>query len=243
MLDLKEVNVQHQLDAPFLLSKTAGEVARQLNQIANLEVIDIATTNIARTIRQYSSEEGIQETELARIVNELRQYNGVPEQEKLIAELESLDNRETSKISDRDLVQLALDSIQDHQESLQKLGDVEGMTKLYDECECLDDALQKKWTSLKQVNEFVGDIEVSTHELEDLNSRLEAEQPYQEMVKMIEQAENLKTTEKRCGDLTMSLLKSQRLLKEQEQEYEKLNTEWKQIFPDECPLCGQKVIR
>ncbi len=243
MLDLKDVNVQHQLDAPFLLSETAGEVARQLNQIANLEVIDTATTNIARTIRQYTNEEAIQETELDRIVNELRQYEDVPEQEKLLGWIVT-DDVTVGKLKDdnTDVLQLVL-ALDEAEEELTKVGDVERMTKLYDECECLNDAIQKKWTALKQVNEFVGDIEVSTRELEDLDARLKAEQSYRELTVIIEQVENLKVTEKQCGDLTMSLLKSQRSLKEQEQEYEKLNAEWKRIFPDECPLCGQKAIR
>jgi DNA repair ATPase RecN len=146
------------------------------------------------------------------------------------------------KDDNTDVLQLVY-ALDEAEEELTKVGDVDGMTKLCEECECLNDAVQKKWTALKQVNEFVGDIEVSVCELEDLNARLEAEQPYREMVKVIEQVENLKVTEKRCGDLTMSLLKSQRSLKEQEQEYEKLNAEWKRIFPDECPLCGSKVVK
>lgn len=49
--DVNDLNIQQQGDAPFLLSMNAPEVARFLNGVANLTVIDDAHTNISGKIR------------------------------------------------------------------------------------------------------------------------------------------------------------------------------------------------
>lgn len=49
--DVNDLNIQQQGDAPFLLSMNAPEVARFLNGVANLTVIDDAHTNISGKMR------------------------------------------------------------------------------------------------------------------------------------------------------------------------------------------------
>lgn len=54
--DVNDLNIQQQGDAPFLLSTSAPEVARFLNSIANLTVIDDAHTNISGKMRSCDSD-------------------------------------------------------------------------------------------------------------------------------------------------------------------------------------------
>ena len=52
VLRLMPVNIQRQMDAPFMLSETAGAVAAGLNEAADLALIDTTLANLARTERE-----------------------------------------------------------------------------------------------------------------------------------------------------------------------------------------------
>lgn len=47
-----DLNIQRQLDAPFLLSCSAGEVAQRLNTVVGLDDIDVGLSNVQRRVRQ-----------------------------------------------------------------------------------------------------------------------------------------------------------------------------------------------
>jgi exonuclease SbcC len=55
-LNLKEINFQHQMDSPFLLADPPGQIARQINQAINLDLVDAALSSINRTHRLESAE-------------------------------------------------------------------------------------------------------------------------------------------------------------------------------------------
>ena len=54
-LNLNSINLQSQLDAPFLLSETPGTVASHFNKVAKLDKIDTATQNINSWISELTS--------------------------------------------------------------------------------------------------------------------------------------------------------------------------------------------
>jgi exonuclease SbcC len=52
LLRLPPLCFQRQMDPPYLLSESAGEFARRLNEVAGLDVLDRAQSNIARAVRE-----------------------------------------------------------------------------------------------------------------------------------------------------------------------------------------------
>lgn len=55
-LNIKDVNIQRQLDGPFMLSNTPGENAKYINSLVNLEVIDEANYWVASKARESKTE-------------------------------------------------------------------------------------------------------------------------------------------------------------------------------------------
>lgn len=55
-LKLDEINFQRQIDAPFWLSKSGPEVAKEMNRVVDLEVIDRAMAYAASKVRQGNTE-------------------------------------------------------------------------------------------------------------------------------------------------------------------------------------------
>ena len=55
-VNMDDINLQTQLDAPFLLSSSAGDVAKVLNKVANLTSIDTSISNIRKKSLAISSD-------------------------------------------------------------------------------------------------------------------------------------------------------------------------------------------
>ena len=64
ILDIGEANFQTQLDLPFWFMDSAGEVAKHLNKIVDLELIDRAESSIASTLRAEKSAVSVAEERL-----------------------------------------------------------------------------------------------------------------------------------------------------------------------------------
>jgi exonuclease SbcC len=90
-LNINEINLQRQLDAPFLLSETPGAVAQHFNKIAKLDKIDSATSNINAWIRQLTSDIKYKEEQELTLTENLGDFDYL---EKFEAEVEVLEGME-----------------------------------------------------------------------------------------------------------------------------------------------------
>ena len=91
-MDIDSVNVQSQLDPPFLLSETPGEVAKYLNNIANLSLIDSATYNINSKHREIEDEIKLLEKGKESLQTKLERFKEFDEIDRKQKELEALYN-------------------------------------------------------------------------------------------------------------------------------------------------------
>lgn len=64
LINLTDENFQSQLDAPFWFGLTPGQVAKELNRIVDLGVIDKTLANLAQVSRQATSEVALTKTRL-----------------------------------------------------------------------------------------------------------------------------------------------------------------------------------
>lgn len=80
-LHMSPVNLQTQMDPPFMLSNSPGEVARYLNRVADLEVIDSSLASIASTLRAESLEITTVEGQIGMQEESLAAYAWLPEAE------------------------------------------------------------------------------------------------------------------------------------------------------------------
>jgi exonuclease SbcC len=95
-LNMNEINLQQQLDAPFLLSDSPGEVGAHFNRIAHLDVIDIGTKNVQSWTRQIEQDIRSGESHLKQQQEELKNYDHLDKLEKEVEVLESLDQQRSS---------------------------------------------------------------------------------------------------------------------------------------------------
>mgnify|MGYP001568033399 FL=1 len=87
------LNIQSQMDAPFLLSSSSGEVAQTLNRCVNLDVIDTSLSNIASHCRRVGDEIKVEEVRSKELEEKLKAFEGLDIVEGLIETAEKQENQ------------------------------------------------------------------------------------------------------------------------------------------------------
>lgn len=90
---LSDTNIQKQLDEPFLLSNTNGEVAKYFNSIVRLDVIDKVLTKAETTRRKNKQEIETLEKIIKNQELKLSQYDWLETSEKLITKYENVKSK------------------------------------------------------------------------------------------------------------------------------------------------------
>jgi len=151
-LGLSEINLQGQHDAPFLLTLSPGQMAKELNRIVDLSIIDkansIAASNATRTKGELSAMETIAEKQKA----ELDQIAWIPgvlaQHESLVVfmqELQYKQNRYT-QLSDKSQV---IDDLSKSLLALESL--ILGLQALADQAKALADKQNRRKAILTTV--------------------------------------------------------------------------------------------
>lgn len=91
VLNLNEVNIQKQMDSPFLLSESAPDVARFLNKTIRLDLIDTILGNAESKRRKINADIKSFDNEIVTIEKELENYTNIEEAEKLNAQLKEIE--------------------------------------------------------------------------------------------------------------------------------------------------------
>lgn len=132
-LNFDDINIQRQMDSPFLLSDTPGEVAKFLNKVTNLDVIDKCLSNLASFKRTASSSLKSIDAELASTEKEISELDYLDKAQELLFEIEAknsiLEDLE-NKISG---LEELLEEIEEWEEELKDFKDLSGADKIIDD--------------------------------------------------------------------------------------------------------------
>ena len=73
-LKVSELNVQKQLDEPFLVTSSAGEVAKTINRITRLEMVDNWVTDLTQNINSINREKERLEADIESSADKIKSY-------------------------------------------------------------------------------------------------------------------------------------------------------------------------
>lgn len=91
LLDLTELHFQRQHDPSYLFSSSPGEVARELNQVVNLALIDDALSRAAIAQRSARSEAAYAEQRLSAAQEQMKALSWAEEADKALQDLEEVE--------------------------------------------------------------------------------------------------------------------------------------------------------
>ena len=90
-LKVNDINFQHQFDQPYLISMSAGEASKYLNNIIHLDSIDSLLTVAEGNKRTVSSEQKIVDKDISDLEKELKDSEWIDEAENIFKRVKKYD--------------------------------------------------------------------------------------------------------------------------------------------------------
>jgi len=242
-LNINPVNFQNQLDRPFLLDSSPGEVASHFNKIAHLDMIDTGLKNIKSWIAGFAKSISFEEGHLTELETEHSKYKyldameneikGVEKQQALLHVAHA--NLTILEKLNSDLMRATI--------QIEKYADLLSLESAVTSVLDLHTSISAQKTNR---DSLLSTIEKTKRLDEKINSGkqlLNLEQSLSGVLVLLSKENGLQT-EKRALSLSISTFK--RVIADLDSWKKKaveFQTEFDRVFPNICPLCNQEVKR
>jgi DNA repair protein SbcC/Rad50 len=238
-LNINEINLQYQLDSPFLLSSTSGEVAQHFNRVARLDKIDQGLSNVNSAIRKLGTDIAYGEASEKILQDNLKQFEHIEKFEIEIEVLEEMENQLRGLKSALDNLQLKLYDysqneifMEDYKVLISDESKVNDVLSLYDKKYELVKTminLQNLDAELTQNNNRLKDEEAVLGYEQQVNQLLDL---YQDKKALVDGFTALNKALVRLNDIKISI-------RDKNQKYDSLLKRWP--VGTTCPICGNKL--
>ena len=228
VLKLSDTNIQRQLDEPFLLSSTSGEVAKYFNQVVRLDIIDKVLTNAESTRRKTKQEIEHTENQIKDYESKLESFGWLDSVEKLLQKYDRVKSKNDEL-----------------QETINKL---KAQIEKYNEAESIVNKCN--FSKVKKIIIEIENISSDKLNLEEKIHNLSNDISYMENVKIYP---DFSKEKKIIGDLLNYHPDTEKIEKLKNNIYmygiHKMHIEnsdadircLKEQLPDICPLCGKPM--
>ncbi len=241
ILNIDEVNLQQQFDKPFLLADSPGEVAQYFNKVAHLENIDHAIKSLTAWHRRLKQDS----QSIAKQVNEyedaLNEYSFIPAMETALLKAEELQQQKEQQEKELDrLLQLSehLEDVDYELQILTPLLSFDKLIKTYDKLKAEQRELQTRKNALYAL---VKELDDTSIQLDKLHTSTALETCLNEVLELYAQEKKLKTDINNLSSLLAEIKYVVQTNFKTIKGVEQLQIEYRENFPDICPLCGSKV--
>lgn len=234
VLKMGSINIAKQLDAPFLLSASPGEVARYMNQIAGIDKIDLALSNIASTISGIRSNSKTEESEIEKLQESLKQFARLDEFEESVAEVEHLFAVIAPlEVECQQLANL-VSSIKKVQAEATETADWLRVEVRYAEVQSLVDELKVVEKEHRELQQIVSAIKQLDVKLKDCAELVSVESAVSECLLLADEYSKQAAEVKQLKDLIESI----RNINQRQGELATAIAAKEAELPESCPICG-----
>lgn len=169
LFNIIDVNTQHQLDPPFLMKESPGEVARYFNRIVNLDDIDSTTKNITTKRKEEDAQLKKLNKEKKRLNKEVKEFKWVVEASDEIRRLETIGRTiETTSQQIHD-IQSLIEQIEDLETEMEVLSKLIKAEPAIIHLMNLEESIRKDAKEYNDIATLVEDIERITLRMKKKN--------------------------------------------------------------------------
>jgi len=147
-LNIGLINIQEQLEGPFLITSSPGNIARVVNEITNLDKVDEWVSSLTSKVNEILKNIIFTENEIQDLNNRILRYDGIEEIEDLLKLLSSL----SDKIEENESFIFSIRGMIDDYQFCQKT--LEGLTWI-DEASDLLLQIEKEEKEIKLILELL----------------------------------------------------------------------------------------
>lgn len=234
-INMGDLNFQAQMDAPFFLSLTPGEAARQLNEIVHLEIIDRSISNGNRVIRELKSKESFVKEEIESKKKELEGTEYIRKTYKLIKESEEIDASIGDLREHTFNLKALINDITSINLELSRYNYIKGVDfSVADETLKQINALERELTDLSNL---VSSTDANELELSEYSYLEEVD--FSIVDRLLKETNKAKDGFFNISNLVCDIENNEEALESINGKIDSLEKQFKKEFPDVCPLCGK----
>lgn len=240
-LNITEINLQYQLDAPFLLSNTPGEVAQHFNRVAKLDKIDSGIQNIQREIRELEQGIKFKTTQVSQQEEELKKFDHL---EKFEVEVEVLEMTEKRLISKRNALkelELLCGELQNTNDEIDEYTNILSLEKQVNDIEDNITTVGEKEVELLKLESLVNHIQQVNNNISKGEELLKSYDAVNKIIWNIDQRDTFKSQLRSLVNDIQHLTVLQAGIKGTEEQLKILQKQFDKGMGDTCILCGQSI--
>ena len=235
ILNLSDVSIQKQMDSPFLLSETNGEVAKYFNKLVRLDVIDKVLSNTESKKRKLKSDIEHDETTLKLKKKQHEEFNWFDCVEKLISRYERNSKLNDELKSQIETLVSEIDEYNNLQNIISEFSDISKGEKLIGK-------LEKENECAVTLQNEINNLNNEIIEYED-NSNFDYDFSISE--KLIDKYNSVSLQNEKISDEIYDLKCSLDEFAEHSNNIITAENDIKKLkdkLPETCPYCGTKLI-
>ena len=242
LANIDEYNFQEQHDTYFLLQDTPGEVARKLNRVSGLTLIDSSTKKIDSMESAVSGEMKQSKKTIEEKEERTEELAFLDKAEPLIGVIEkSITQREEFR-KRRDTIFSIVDTLEDLTRKKAEVDDWLEIEKPYGELQALVDQREREAGRREALSELVSQIERTELERKGINEFLLVEKPYNEICALLHEKQDLREKRARLTILVKNIEGLNNDLSEASTHLEMLKKTYLKALQEAevCPTCGTR---
>jgi len=240
-LNLNEINLQQQLDRPFLLDSSPGEVAQHFNHVAHLDQIDNGLRKVQQWIKEIEQNITSGKKQVEQSEEKLKSFTHLDMFEEDVEVLENIQNQLIIKINSQNKLIKAINSLQDITEQIKEKSKIIKAEKtLNNVLECIRGRNTKRHEQ-GLLNRLIQEAEQISDDLQEQSIIITAEKSVLQLLSLFESRKDKKEKLNELKELIIIINDTKGQREDAESTAKRLEQEFNEIFPDICPLCNQKV--
>lgn len=241
LLNVDSVNLQSQLDAPFLLSESPGSIASHFNKVAHLDQIDTSLKKVQSWLNDINRKTVSAEEDVITLQSEMEGYKYLEKMEIDIEVLEEMNTRfENSRQYIYKLDKLRIDivnteaAIQTYNERIKPEQEVDTILDLYNE-------VKVKENSLIGLKMFISETVSINTKITAAKELLLIEDDVDIILGLMDKANTLKVKQIPLDRLINDIYQTKDDYLRKVTYQEKCIMEFTESMPEICPLCDQPI--
>jgi len=239
ILRLDPINIQGQLDGPFMLNMSPGDVARELNRACKLEGIDRGISNSGKRVRGLEQKVKSISGQIDGLKDRVEELSWIEEVEPKIVKLEKKEEeRRVLTIQHNNLKNIIVTLLKEQRNIDQCkviLKAKPKVTSLLNKQKEMDKLIRKA-TSLNGIIKTFKQAQDTIKEKEDL---LKASPKLKKLITLNIEKERLEYEKERLDKAIRTTKAHKEMYQSKRKERDRLEKEFHETMPDICPLCGK----
>ncbi|MFW9871923.1 MAG: AAA family ATPase [Candidatus Thorarchaeota archaeon] len=239
LFNMNEVNIQKQIDMPFMIGETSSEVAKFLNRIINLEIIDKILIDVeSRRIKAMREQKSIDE-EIPQLEKKLKSLDWIDEAEDLYNMIQRRQEQIEVLYDRGNELESILMEIESIEKTLDKYNNIDEAAKIVELIDEQASIIESKKEHLNKLN----DLQLRIAEANDANKYPSIEKCDEALsiIESINKLDDFIFQKNKASDCLLLLYND---IQKQEIEIKNLKRtliELEDEMPDICPTCGREL--